>query len=109
MPAHGRRCPPRYAPPYIYIYIHAPPGEQRGLEDQRGQLFNELVRLLQVCQPKMFLFENVPGLAGSRDEADGPMQVMLRAFAAAGYDVTWHLVNARGWVHAWPRTVAMSG
>tara|TARA_B100000795_G_scaffold243341_1_gene207128 strand:+ start:77 stop:808 length:732 start_codon:yes stop_codon:yes gene_type:complete len=56
------------------------------------------VRLLQVCQPKMFLFENVPGLAGSRDEADGPMQMMLHAFAAAGYDVTWHLVNARGWV-----------
>ena len=46
----------------------------------------------------MFLFENVPGLAGSRDEADGPMQVMLHAFGAAGYDVTWHLVNARGWV-----------
>ena len=53
-----------------------PPGERRGLEDQRGQLFNELVRLLQVCQPKMFLFENVPGLARSRDEARAPMQLV---------------------------------
>ena len=26
------------------------------------------------------------------------MQLMLRAFASAGYDVTWHLLNARGWV-----------
>ena len=35
------------------------------------------MRLLQVCQPKMFLFENVPGLARSRDEAGGPMPLML--------------------------------
>ena len=26
------------------------------------------------------------------------MPLMLRAFASAGYDVTWHLLNARGWV-----------
>ena len=62
-----------------------PPGERRGLEDQRGQLFNELVRLLQVCQPKMFLFENVPGLARSRDEARGLMQLTLSRTSSPTY------------------------
>ena len=30
--------------------------------------------------------------------ATTPLQVMLHAFKGAGYDVTWHLVNVRGWV-----------
>ena len=68
VPCPRAQCPSAPCPP---------PGERRGLEDQRGQLFHELVRLLQVCQPKMFLFENVPGLARSRDEARAPMPRVL--------------------------------
>eukprot|EP00797_Seminavis_robusta_P005003 Sro1329_g263260.1 Modification methylase (145) ;mRNA; r:2-438 len=37
-------------------------GKQRGLQDPRGQLFREIVRILQDKQPKAFLLENVRGL-----------------------------------------------
>ena len=37
-------------------------GSTRGLADERGQLFRELVRLLRACKPSAFLFENVAGL-----------------------------------------------
>lgn len=39
-------------------------GEQQGLDDERGGLlYTECVRVLAVCQPRAFLFENVPQLA----------------------------------------------
>eukprot|EP01046_Picozoa_sp_COSAG06_P119090 COSAG06_NODE_66327_length_254_cov_1.322581_1_plen_51_part_10 len=38
------------------------PCVRRGLADERGQLYRELVRLLTACQPPAFLFENVTGL-----------------------------------------------
>eukprot|EP00286_Rhodomonas_abbreviata_P001734 CAMPEP_0181291196 /NCGR_PEP_ID=MMETSP1101-20121128/1836_1 /TAXON_ID=46948 /ORGANISM="Rhodomonas abbreviata, Strain Caron Lab Isolate" /LENGTH=257 /DNA_ID=CAMNT_0023395567 /DNA_START=388 /DNA_END=1158 /DNA_ORIENTATION=+ len=36
-------------------------GDQKGFADERGQLYRELVRLLNVKQPKAFVFENVVG------------------------------------------------
>ena len=37
-------------------------GDQRGLEDPRGQLYMELVRILKAKKPSSFLFENVSRL-----------------------------------------------
>lgn len=37
-------------------------GERMGLEDPRGQLIVEFNRLINECEPKMFLVENVKGL-----------------------------------------------
>lgn len=37
-------------------------GEKKGLRDQRGNLFYEIVRVLEDCRPKAFLLENVKGL-----------------------------------------------
>jgi len=37
-------------------------GEKKGLRDQRGNLFYEIVRVLEGCRPKAFLLENVKGL-----------------------------------------------
>ena len=37
-------------------------GEKKGLKDVRGNLFYEIVRILEDCQPKAFLLENVKGL-----------------------------------------------
>lgn len=48
-------------------------GHMEGLEDQRGQLYKELVRLLLACKPPSFIFENVVGLVtmkgGSRSRS----------------------------------------
>lgn len=37
-------------------------GHRRGLEDARGTLFYEYARLVKETQPKVFIYENVPGM-----------------------------------------------
>lgn len=37
-------------------------GNKKGLDDERGQLYLHYAEFLRQLQPKMFLFENVPGL-----------------------------------------------
>jgi len=86
-------------------------GEQLGFDDARGRLYLELVRVLTVCQPRAFLFENVPHLVvleggwrsidGSSNEdavAGAVLRTMLAAFESAGYTACWRLLNARRWV-----------
>jgi DNA (cytosine-5)-methyltransferase 1 len=86
-------------------------GEQKGLEDPRGQLYRELLRILTVCQPKSFLFENVAHLVtmdgGKRNQRENPMdelrvgqtfQMMLTSFEETGYHVTWNIINSRHWL-----------
>lgn len=84
-------------------------GHQRGLADERGQLYRELVRLLHAKQPMSFMFENVAGLVtidgGSRGRRERgkvatvtPGRVFERilvAFASCGYRVDWCIINSR--------------
>lgn len=37
-------------------------GKRKGLADTRGNLFHDFIRLIDECEPKMFLIENVVGL-----------------------------------------------
>ena len=37
-------------------------GEQPGLDDEKGTLFRQIVRVLELRRPAAFLLENVPGL-----------------------------------------------
>lgn len=37
-------------------------GKRKGLADARGNLFNDFIRLVDECEPKVFLIENVEGL-----------------------------------------------
>lgn len=68
-------------------------GTLRGIEDARGQLFYDYIRLLKEFQPKFFLAENVSGMLADRhNEA---VQNILTLFADAGYDVSLTMVNAK--------------
>lgn len=68
-------------------------GALRGIEDARGQLFYDYIRILQQVQPKFFLAENVSGmLAGRHREA---VDNIVSLFEASGYDVSVTLVNAK--------------
>lgn len=68
-------------------------GSLRGINDERGQLFFEYIRILKEFQPKFFLAENVSGmLANKHNEA---VQNILNLFDKAYYDVTVTLVNAK--------------
>ena len=67
-------------------------GALRGIEDSRGKLFYEFIRILKDKQPKFFVAENVSGmLADMHKEA---VQNILHHFENAGYNLTVNLVNA---------------
>ena len=69
-------------------------GDQPGFqcEKGRGQLFLQIVRVLEISRPKAFLLENVPGLLAMRDTLD----VILKAFRGAGYTVYAEVCSAAG-------------
>lgn len=68
-------------------------GALRGIEDARGQLFFDYIRILREFQPKFFLAENVSGMLANRHSE--AVQNILAMFEEAGYDVSLTLVNAK--------------
>ena len=68
-------------------------GSLRGLDDARGQLFFDYIRILKEFQPKFFLAENVSGMLSNRHSE--AVQNILKMFDEAGYDVTLTMVNAK--------------
>ena len=68
-------------------------GSLRGIDDERGQLFFDYIRILRKVQPKFFLAENVSGMLANRhNEA---VQNIIKLFEESGYNVTLTLVNAK--------------
>lgn len=67
-------------------------GSLRGIEDPRGQLFFEYIRILRDKQPKFFVAENVRGMMSSR-HAEAVSEI-LRQFDEVGYNVSVHVFNA---------------
>ncbi|CAB9530542.1 methylase DsaV [Seminavis robusta] len=67
-------------------------GKQRGLQDPRGQLFREIVRILQDKQPKAFLLENVRGLY--LHNQGKTYQLLQKELEACGYVVKSQLLDA---------------
>lgn len=68
-------------------------GALRGIEDARGQLFFDYIRILKDFKPKFFLAENVSGMLANRHSE--AVQGILMLFKDAGYNVTLTLVNAK--------------
>lgn len=68
-------------------------GSLRGIEDVRGQLFFDYIRILNEFKPKFFLAENVSGMLANRH--NDAVQNILKLFDTAGYDVTLNMVNAK--------------
>lgn len=67
-------------------------GALRGIEDSRGKLFYEFIRILKDKTPKFFVAENVSGmLADIHKEA---VQNIMHQFKEAGYQVNIKLLNA---------------
>jgi len=68
-------------------------GAGRGINDSRGKLFYEYIRMLQDKQPLFFLAENVSGmLHGKHGEA---VNNIIKQFRESGYEVTYELLNAK--------------
>lgn len=68
-------------------------GSLRGIEDSRGKLFYEYIRILKSKRPKFFLAENVSGMLANRHSE--AVKNILATFKECGYDVSVTLVNAK--------------
>ena len=67
-------------------------GKQKGIEDERGQLFLDYIRILKAKQPKFFLCENVPGILFKKNQE--ALNLFLSSFDEAGYSVSVTKMNA---------------
>lgn len=68
-------------------------GALKGIDDARGRLFFDYIRILKEFRPKFFLAENVSGMLANRHSA--AVQNILKLFDEAGYDVSLTMVNAK--------------
>lgn len=67
-------------------------GSLKGIEDERGQLFYDYIRILKNKKPKFFLAENVSGMMANRHSE--AVQNIINCFEGCGYDISINLVNA---------------
>lgn len=67
-------------------------GALRGINDKRGQLFFDFIRILEAKQPKFFLAENVSGMLLPRHEA--ALKNIKEMFKDAGYELSFKLLNS---------------
>ncbi len=67
-------------------------GALKGIEDKRGQLFFDFIRILRDKKPLFFLAENVSGmLAGRHSKA---LENIKKLFKDSGYKLSFKLLNA---------------
>lgn len=67
-------------------------GALRGIEDHRGQLFFEFIRVLRDKKPLFFLAENVSGMLASRHS--DALENIKNHFIESGYNLSFKLLNA---------------
>lgn len=67
-------------------------GTLKGIEDARGQLFYEYIRILRETQPMFFVAENVSGMLAKRHST--AVSGFMQLFDEAGYDVNLKMLNA---------------
>ena len=67
-------------------------GSRRGINDHRGQLFYEFIRILKAKKPLFFLAENVSGMLAARHKE--ALDTIKHTFNIAGYDLFFKLLNA---------------
>lgn len=75
-------------------------GNRGGLSDPRGQLYLQMIRVIEHYAPKMFVAENVDGIRNSKKDDKGKavdvsaLDTILEAFDVAGYDVQYRVLNS---------------
>lgn len=67
-------------------------GKNLGFDDDRGQLWNDALYLLNQSRPKAFIFENVKGLADPRNKK--ALDYIMQRIRHAGYFAQKFLLNS---------------
>ncbi len=85
--------------PSIDGFIGGPPcqswslaGSMRGIQDTRGQLLYDYLRLINDKKPKFFLMENVPGMVCKTHWND--FKKFIEKLEEIGYSFTYSILNA---------------
>lgn len=68
-------------------------GSLKGINDPRGKLFFDYIRLLKQFKPKFFLAENVSGMLANRNS--DAVKNIINMFEEAGYNVSLTMINAK--------------
>lgn len=71
-------------------------GNEKGFNDDRGNLFFEIIKIAKEKKPSIILLENVKGLL-SNDSGRTFFRI-LNELDAIGYDVQWQLINGKYFV-----------
>lgn len=75
-------------------------GKRDGLSDPRGQLYKEMIRVINHFKPKIFIAENVDGIRNSKKNIEGSnvdksaLDHILEEFEDNGYNVQYHVLNS---------------
>lgn len=67
-------------------------GNRKGVDDHRGQLFFDFIRILSEKKPKFFLAENVSGMQAQKHKE--ALNNIKNMFSDAGYDLFFQQLNA---------------
>ena len=67
-------------------------GKNLGFDDDRGQLWNDTIFLLNQSRPDAFIFENVKGLVDPRNKK--ALTYILDRIKAAGYFANYYVLNS---------------
>lgn len=68
-------------------------GYRKGFEDDRGDLFFEMLRIIRKKRPKVVFFENVKNLV-SHDHGN-TFKVIRESLVANGYYIKWSVLNGK--------------
>jgi len=68
-------------------------GAGRGINDERGKVFFEYIRILKDVKPLFFLAENVSGILGEKHKP--AFNAIINGFSSIGYNVSYALLNAK--------------
>lgn len=86
--------------PEVVGFIGGPPcqswslaGMMRGINDSRGRLFYDYIKLIQAKKPLFFLAENVAGILSPKHRPE--FLKIVEAFKSIGYNVTFKLLDAQ--------------
>ena len=69
-------------------------GKRKGLDDDRGNLIYEFIRLVDEAKPNVFVFENVKGLV-THDSGNTWKKVILPEFEKLGYHIHSQILNSK--------------
>lgn len=75
-------------------------GKRGGLSDPRGQLYLQMIKVINHYKPKVFVAENVDGIRNSKKDINGDpstisaLDTIMQDFDKSGYNVQYHVLNA---------------